>query len=63
MHDIIFCFRKQAVTKVFVPRQAGCIREGSELGADDKIDARNKQGSSVVETDRFQEISGRNPDH
>ena len=37
-------------------------KRSSELGADFKIDARNKQGSSVVETGQFQEISGRNLD-
>ncbi|XP_015768067.1 PREDICTED: uncharacterized protein LOC107346765 [Acropora digitifera] len=35
-------------------------KRSSELGADDKIDARNKQGNCVVETGRFQDISGRN---
>ena len=38
-------------------------KRSSELGADGKIDARNKQGRSVVETGRFAEISGRNPEH
>ena len=43
---------------------AGCMyKRSSELGADDKIDARNKQGSRVVETGLFQDVSGRNPDH
>ena len=35
-------------------------KRSSELGADNKIDARNKQGSSVAETGLFQDISGRN---
>ena len=60
MHDIIFgSFEDKLLQKCLF--HAGWMhKRSSELGADDKIDARNKQGSCVVATGQFQEISGRN---
>ena len=61
MHDIILdSFEGKLLQKCLFHAGWMCKRS-SELGADDKIDARSKQGSSVVDTGLFQEISGRNP--
>ena len=63
MHDIIFgTFEDNLLQKCLFHAGWMCKRS-SELGADDKIDVRNKQGSSVVETGLVQDVSGRNPNH
>ena len=62
MHDIIFDSFEGKVLQKCLFHAGWMYKRSSELGADGKIDARNKQESSVVETGRFQEISGRNID-
>ena len=61
MHDIILDSFEGKVLQKCLFHAGWMYKRSSELGADGKIDARNKQGSSVVETGRFQEISGQNP--
>ena len=62
MHDIIFGSFEGNLLQKCLFHAGWMYKRSSELGADGKIDARNKQGTSVVETGRFQEISGRNLD-
>ena len=60
MHDIIFGSFEGKLLQKCLFHAGSMYKRSSELGADDKIDARNKQGSCVVETGQFQEISGQN---
>ena len=60
MHDIIFGSFEDKLLQKCLFHSGWMYKRSSELGADDKIDARKKQGSSVVGTVQFQEISGRN---
>ena len=54
---------KASCDKSVCSTQAGCVREAQNWDQMIKsMQLRNKQGSSVVDTGRFQEISGRNPD-
>ena len=62
MHDIIFGSFEGKLLQKCLFHAGWMYKRSSELGVDGKIDVRNKQGSSVVETGRFQEISGRNLD-
>ena len=63
MHNIIIGSFKDRLLQRFLFHAGWMYQRSSGLGADDKIAASNKQGSSVVETGLFQEISGRNQDH
>ena len=63
MHNIIIGSFKDRLLQRCLFHAGWMYQRSSELGADDKIAARKKQGSSVVETGLFQEISGRNQDH
>ena len=62
MYDIIFGSFEDKLWQKCLFHAGWMYKRSSELGADFEIDARNKQGSSVVETGRVQEISGQNLD-
>ena len=53
MHDIIFGSFEDKLLQKCLFHAGGMYKRSSELGADFNIDARNKQGSSVVGTDLF----------